>query len=119
MTNLKIGIIGAGDIGTTHETIAKDLECGFYFAHAYSSWQRDTNENTNGLIRQYFPKDRDFRTITDDEIIHTMQRLNNRPTYPTKFFRQGKRLGFKTPNQVFLGKNQQVACLSNRQALTT
>ncbi|MCH8068001.1 MAG: IS30 family transposase [Candidatus Marinimicrobia bacterium] len=93
-----------------HETIAKDLECGFYFAHAYSSWERGTNENTNGLIRQYFPKDRDFRTITDDEIIHTMQRLNNRPR---------KRLGFKTPNQVFFGKNQQVACLPNRQALTT
>jgi len=77
-----------------HESIAKDLECGFYFAHAYSSWERGTNENTNGLIRQYFPKDRDFRTITDDELIQSMKRLNNRPR---------KRLGFKTPNQVFFG----------------
>ncbi|MCH7764333.1 MAG: IS30 family transposase [Candidatus Marinimicrobia bacterium] len=80
-----------------HESIAKKLKCGFYFAHAYSSWERGTNENTNGLIRQYFPKNRDFRTITDEEIIHAMKRLNNRPR---------KRLGFKTPNQVFFGENQ-------------
>ena len=39
-----------------HEKIAKGLECIFYFTHAYSSWERGTNENTNGLIRQYFPK---------------------------------------------------------------
>lgn len=68
------------------------LDCDFYFAHVYSSWERGTNENTNGLIRQYFPKNRDFRTITDEEIIHAMNRLNNRLR---------KRLGFKTPNQVF------------------
>lgn len=83
-----------------HKTIAKTLECDFYFAHVYSSWERGTNENTNGLIRQYFPKDRDFRTITDEEIIHAMKRLNNRPR---------KRLGFKTPNQVFFGEILKVA----------
>jgi len=75
-----------------HMEIAKELNCGFYFAHPYSSYERGTNENTNGLIRQYFPKNRDFRTITDNELIHAMRRLNNRPR---------KRLGFKTPNQVF------------------
>jgi len=83
-----------------HEVIAQALNCNFYFAHAYSSWERGTSENTNGLIRQYFPKNRDFRTITDDEIIHAMKRLNNRPR---------KRLGFKTPNQVFFGIKQNVA----------
>ena len=72
-----------------HEKIAKGLKCNFYFAHAYSSWERGTNENTNGLIRQYFPKNRDFRTITDKELIHAMKRLNNRPR---------KRFGYKTPN---------------------
>ena len=77
-----------------HEEIAKGLKCYFYFAHVYSSWERGTNENTNGLIRQYFPKNRDFRTITDKELIHAMRRLNNRPR---------KRLGFKTPNEVFFG----------------
>ena len=83
-----------------HKAIANDLKCDFYFAHAYSSWERGTNENTNGLIRQYFPKDRDFRTITDTELIHAMKRLNNRPR---------KRLGYKTPNQVFFGDISTVA----------
>lgn len=75
-----------------HEGIAEALKADFYFAHPYSSWERGTNENTNGLIRQYFPKNRDFTTITQKEIDHAMNRLNNRPR---------KRLGFKTPNQVF------------------
>ena len=83
-----------------HEKIAKGLKCSFYFAHAYSSWERGTNENTNGLIRQYFPKNRDFRTITDKELIHAMKRLNNRPR---------KRFGYKTPNQVFFGESYNVA----------
>ena len=47
-----------------HETVATQLDADFYFKHPYASWERGTNENTNGLIRQYFPKDRDFRTIT-------------------------------------------------------
>ena len=83
-----------------HEQIAKRLKCDFYFAHPYSSWERGTNENTNGLIRQYFPKNRNFRTITDKELIHTMKRLNNRPR---------KRLGYKTPNEVFFGESYNVA----------
>jgi len=83
-----------------HEKIAKRFECDFYFAHPYSSWERGTNENTNGLIRQYFPKDRDFRTITDKELIHAMKRINNRPR---------KRLGYKTPNQVFFEGSYNVA----------
>ena len=83
-----------------HEKIPKGLKCDFYFAHPYSSWERGTNENTNGLIRQYFPKSRDFRTITDSEIIHAMKRLNNRPR---------KRLGFKTPNKVFFRESFNVA----------
>lgn len=75
-----------------HETIAKQLKADFYFAHPYASWERGTNENTNGLIRQYFPKNRDFTTITQQEIDTAMHRLNNRPR---------KRLGFQTPAQVF------------------
>ena len=62
-----------------HEQIAKDLNAEFYFAHPYASWERGTNENTNGLIRQYFPKNRDFTSITQQEINHAMKRLNNRP----------------------------------------
>jgi len=75
-----------------HEDIAKELKADFYFAHPYASWERGTNENTNGLIRQYFPKNRDFTTITQKEINFAMERLNNRPR---------KRLGYRTPNQVF------------------
>ena len=62
-----------------HEEIAATLKADFYFAHPYSSWERGINENTNELIRQYFPKNRDFTTITQQEIDTAMERLNNRP----------------------------------------
>ena len=75
-----------------HEDIARQLQVDFYFAHPYASWERGTNENTNGLIRQYFPKNRDFTTITQEEINSAMERLNNRPR---------KRLGYQAPHQVF------------------
>lgn len=75
-----------------HEQISKRLRADFYFAHPYASWERGTNENTNGLIRQYFPKNRDFTSVTQQEIDTAMERLNNRPR---------KRLGFLTPAQVF------------------
>jgi len=62
--------------------------------------KRGTNENTNGLIRQYFPKNRDYRTITDKELIYATKRLNNRPR---------KRLGYKTLNESFFGEAYNVA----------
>jgi transposase, IS30 family len=62
-----------------HEEIAQALEADIYFAHPYSSWERGTNENTNGLIRQYFPKDADFRMLTDMDISFVEYRLNTRP----------------------------------------
>jgi IS30 family transposase len=83
-----------------HATMAKALNADFYFAHPYASWERGLNENTNGLIRQYFPKDCDFTTITQQEINQVMNKLNNRPR---------KCLGIKTPNQVFFGINPPVA----------
>ena len=75
-----------------HKEMAKALNADFYFAHPYSSWERGTNENMNGLIRQYFPKNCDFRTVTNDDIKIAMERLNNRPR---------KCLGYQTPNEVF------------------
>ena len=75
-----------------HEEVARALRADLYFAHAYASWERGTNENTNGLIRQYFPKGMDFTTITQQEINYAMKQLNNRPR---------KRLGYLTPAQVF------------------
>jgi IS30 family transposase len=62
-----------------HERIARDLRTDVYFAHPYSSWERVTNENRIGLIRLYFPKKRNFATITETEIEFVMERLNNRP----------------------------------------
>jgi IS30 family transposase len=86
-----------------HEIMAKVLNADFYFAHPYASWERGLNENTNGLIRQYFPKNCDFTTITQQEINQVMDKLNNRPR---------KCLGIKTPNQVFFGINPPVALAS-------
>jgi IS30 family transposase len=77
-----------------HETISMQLNVDFYFAHPYCSWERGLNENTNGLIRQYFPKDTDFRSLTEREINQVMEKLNNRPR---------KSLGFKTPKELFFG----------------
>lgn len=59
-----------------------------YLAHPYHSWERGTNENTNGLIRDYFPKKTDFSMITDDELRFVENELNSRPR---------KRLGWRTP----------------------
>lgn len=59
-----------------------------FFCHQYHSWERGTNENTNGLIRDYFPKKTDFTTINEQQIVYVENELNSRPR---------KRLGWKTP----------------------
>jgi IS30 family transposase len=78
------------------ETEAR-LGTRWYFAHPYHSWERGTNENTNGLIRWYFPKGTDFATISDEAIKAVEDALNNRPR---------KRLGWRTPLEAF---NESVA----------
>lgn len=78
-----------------HELIAKNLSTDIYFAHPYSSWQRGINENTNGLIRQYFPKGTDFTKVTDNHVQYVMDQINNRPR---------KTRGFKSPNELFTGQ---------------
>lgn len=75
-----------------HEAVDAALGCTSYFARPYASWQRGTNENTNGLVRQYVPKSRKFKTVSNKEIEMIQNRLNHRPR---------KRLGFDTPNKVF------------------
>jgi IS30 family transposase len=75
-----------------HEQIAGMLQLDFYFAHPYAAWERGTNENTNGLLRQYFPKKLDFQSVADQDIEQAMFRLNFRPR---------KSLRFKTPFEVF------------------
>lgn len=83
-----------------HQSIAQQLDAAFYFAHPYASWERGTNENTNGLVRQYFPKKRRFDTIDDKEVRLAMDRLNHRPR---------KCLGFRTPHEVFMQSLSRVA----------
>jgi len=81
---------GAENLG--YEILQKELNTKIYFAHAYSSWERGSNENVNGLIRRFFPKGTNFYTTTDAEIRMVEHLLNTRPR---------KRLGWKTPYQVF------------------
>ena len=78
-----------------HAVIAKGLDADIYFAHPYCSWERGINENTNGLIRQYFPKGTDFNEVNDEQIKHVMDRLNNRPR---------KTRGGRSPNELFMGQ---------------
>jgi IS30 family transposase len=86
-----------------HQEISSALQADFYFTHPYSAWERGLNENTNGLVRQYFPKKHDFTTITDNDVRMVMNKLNNRPR---------KCLGFKTPNEVFFGFKSTVALVT-------
>jgi len=62
-----------------HEEIAQALDAETYFAHPYASWERGTNENTNGLIRQYIPKGTDFTKLTSEDVRFIENRLNYRP----------------------------------------
>jgi len=75
-----------------HEKIARLLKLKVYFAHPYSSWERGTNENTNGLLRQYLPKSMSLSQLTDWQLESTIRELNNRPR---------KCLNYRTPAEVF------------------
>ena len=63
-----------------------------YFADPYATWQRGTNENTNGLLRQYFPMGTDFRNISEKDIAIVVKKINNRPR---------KCLNYQTPHEVY------------------
>jgi IS30 family transposase len=75
-----------------HKLFTKETKIQVYFADPYSPWQRGTNENTNGLIRQYFPKGTDFRNVSIAQIQEAEKRLNSRPR---------KVLEFRTPSEKF------------------
>ena len=74
-----------------HEKITRKTGMKIYFAHPYSSWERGTNENTNGLIRRYLPKGTDFNQINKKQLMIIQEKLNNRPR---------KIIGFKTPKEI-------------------
>jgi IS30 family transposase len=76
-----------------HQRIAQELGIDFFFAHPYAAWERGSNENMNGLVRQYIPKNRELSSVTNDELEQVMIKLNHRPR---------KCLDFKSPFEVFL-----------------
>jgi transposase, IS30 family len=84
-----------------YANIKKRLNCDFFFAHPYSSWERGLNENTNGLIRQYIPKKTDFDLYNFDYISNIETKLNNRPR---------KTLDFYSPFETLLLKNDFLTC---------
>lgn len=77
-----------------HAFMGKCLQADVYFAHPYHSWERGLNENTNGLLRQYFPKSTNLRKISHEEVNEAVFQLNHRPR---------KCLGYRTPHEVFFG----------------
>jgi IS30 family transposase len=79
-----------------HKWLSNNTGMDIYFANPYSSWERGTNENTNGLIRRFFPKGTDFNKITIEQLKQAQFALNNRPR---------KILGYKTPNEIM---NQEI-----------
>ena len=75
-----------------HERVSSKLGAAMYFARPYHSWERGTNENTNGLIRQYIPKKSNFDDYSDDDLARIQAKLNSRPR---------KRLGYSTPYEQY------------------
>jgi transposase, IS30 family len=75
-----------------HQNMASALKANIFFARPYHAWERGLNENTNGLIRDFFPKGTDFTTITSAEVARVERLLNDRPR---------KALGFRSPKEVF------------------
>lgn len=81
---------------TEHQRISKQLAAKVYFTHPYHSSEQRLSENTDGLIRQYFPNSTDSKTITNESVQKVVDRLNSRPR---------RALGYATPNETFFGNN--------------
>jgi len=83
-----------------HKVIETDNKITVYFSDPYSPWQRGTSENVNGLLRQFIPKGTDFDIVSAEDLQKYLDLINNRLR---------KRLGFKTPLEVFEEENKKVA----------
>ena len=86
-----ISLDNGSEFSEFHE-MEKELNAPVYFAEPHKPWQRGTNENTNGLLRFYFPKGCDFHSVTQDELDAVVRQINSRPR---------KCLGWRTPLEVF------------------
>lgn len=89
----KTGTTDRGKEFACWKTIKNELDLTLYFADAYSSWQRGSNENSNGLLREFYPKKTDLALVGQQELAHNLFLINSRPR---------KCLGWKSPIQVFL-----------------
>jgi len=81
------------ELGKEDNELEKKIGMDVYRAYPYHSWERGSNENFNGLVRDFFPKGTDFATLTDNEVKQVERNLNHRPR---------KRLGYLTPHEVFV-----------------
>jgi IS30 family transposase len=84
-----------------HEALARHLGIDVYFAHPYASWERGTSENTNRLLRQYYPKGTDFAEVSHYALASTVESINARPR---------KCLGYQTPSEVFFANSNASRC---------
>lgn len=77
-----------------YEKIEQELNCNTYFCDPYCAWQKETNENTNGLLREFYPKGMDLSKVDEDELSYYLSIMNDRPR---------KCLQYKTPKEVIFG----------------
>jgi transposase, IS30 family len=82
------------------EELSERLNLSCYFANPYHSWERGLNEHTNGLLRQFFPKGTNFKTVKEEEFMKAVFLINHRPR---------KSLDYKTPHEVFYSLSEPVA----------
>ena len=91
-----------------HLEVAKELNAIYYFADPYSSYQRGSNEHSNGMIRRYFPKGTDFRYVTEKELQFAIYQINHLPR---------KILGGKTAHEVYYGINKKLINAQHRKIM--
>ena len=85
-----------------HEDVAEQAQADVFFADPHAPWQRGTDENANGLLREYFPKDTPLDDLPPDKLDEALRKLNNRPR---------KSLGWETPNEVHFGTTMRLTKL--------
>jgi len=96
----KTATVDRGKEFACYRSVEKELKIPVYFADPYSSWQRGTNENANGLLREFFPKATDLAKVTVEQITMALTLINNRPR---------KCLNWKTPHEAFMEELSQLA----------
>jgi IS30 family transposase len=92
-TAFRSATVDRGKEFACYASLERHLQMKVYFADPYSSWQRGSNENGNGLLREFFPKGHDFANVTDEDLAHSIQLINHRPR---------KCLGWKSAHEAFM-----------------